>query len=170
MIESQLRPLYKFKMAGGRRRDSVVWWPLETSLVSKCFCLLNLPPPSLEWSASFSSLSMPSVYRSQSVKQQLAYQLGNGRSGSWERGIHGGNTELAFGVYVGKGGLYWDACVLLCEYRDSPKMLAGQMRFFEELHGVHCGKEGKLTAAQWAGLWYGRFCGHWCPNRGRSSD
>ena len=106
MIESQLRPLYKLKMADGRRRDPVVWWPLETSLVSKCFCLLNLPPPSLEWSASFFSLSMPSVYRSQFVKQQLAYQLGDGRNGSWERGIHGGNPELAFGIYVGRGGLY----------------------------------------------------------------
>ena len=48
-------------------------------------------------------------------------------------------------------------------------MPAGQMRSFEELHGVHCGKEGKLTAAQWAGLCYGRFCGHRCPNRERSS-
>lgn len=50
--------------------DLQVLWQHQTSLVSKFPYLLNLPPNSLEWAASFWDLSFPSVYRNQFMNQQ----------------------------------------------------------------------------------------------------
>lgn len=61
----QLRVLYKLLSFGRQVQRSTVFVPLKTSLVYKFPCLLNLPPTNLEWTASFLSLSLPSLYGGQ---------------------------------------------------------------------------------------------------------
>lgn len=43
---------------------------------------------------------------------------------------------------------------LLCEYRSAPKLSAGLMHLFEELHVVHCGQESRKGCQNgWPLLW-----------------
>lgn len=74
-----LKPIYKlflrFWQAGGAgggewTGDLLILWSLRANLICKFPCLLNLPPPNLEGSVSFSGFSLPFVYGSQFVNQQ----------------------------------------------------------------------------------------------------
>lgn len=51
----------------------------------------------------------------------------------------------------------FDACGLLCEYRDALKMLGTLMHLFEELYATHCAKEEKQMAPTVGGLYCGQF-------------
>ena len=66
---TQLRPLYTLLNSGGQGwRAHLV--ATKFSLVCKFPCLLNLPRTNLEWSASFFSLSLPSMYGGRFMNQQ----------------------------------------------------------------------------------------------------
>lgn len=59
----QVWPLYKlFKILACGYRDLIVLWLPKTCLVDKFPCLLKLPRPNLERSASFFGPSLPSMY------------------------------------------------------------------------------------------------------------
>lgn len=59
-VKASMYKLFRFWQAG-----------METSLPSKFPCLLKLPAPNPEWTASFCSFSLLSVYRDQFTNQQL---------------------------------------------------------------------------------------------------
>ena len=62
---TRLRPLDKLKILEGWCRNLLILWLPKINLVFEFPCLLDLPPTSLEWSASYFSLSQPSVYGDQ---------------------------------------------------------------------------------------------------------
>ena len=59
---------------------------------------------------------------------------------------------MAIDLHVGRGDSCVSACELLCQYRDSLKMLTALMHLFEELCAEHCDKEVKQRLLQRAGL------------------
>ena len=59
-----------YKIIVGVFRDLLIIWLPRTSLIRKFLCLLKLPPTNLKWSASFFSLSLPSMYGGQFANQQ----------------------------------------------------------------------------------------------------
>lgn len=65
----------------------------------------------------------------------------------WDRGILGGNPELAIDFCMERGGSYVSACELFCEYRHVLKMLTAIMHLFEELCIAPCDKEVKQVIA-----------------------
>ena len=88
--------------------------PPKTSLIYRFRCLLKPQSTNLECSASFFGLSLPSVKwglvlnitqgTPKNCKPTIGKPARDGRNGSWERGIHRGNPELATDLFVGRGG------------------------------------------------------------------
>ena len=67
--------IYTFKnLVGGCEVLPILWLP-RTSLMHKVSCLLKLPPPNLDWSASSFGLSMPCMYRGQFMIQRFLYKI-----------------------------------------------------------------------------------------------
>ena len=136
------------------------------SLASKSPCLLKLPPTNLELFASFFSLSLPSVYRSnlqtnsrratqENKGMSLGKEAATGEILSWPL------TSLLWGV-----AHILDACGSLHEYRMLPK-LAALMCLLEKLYIVHCGKKRKTNdCCRGLAFTAGSLASHQCPTRG----